>query len=210
MPASLIRSRAMVTHAIDRHHWNEITDGAVLQEDPRIVEIGTYQEFSRKHPDVVVVGSGNEVMLPGFVNGHHHIGLTAVQLGSPDMPQAAQALRAMGREDSYDSSSCLRSHVAAIADRCSPAFSVTVRSRRRSWRRWPRRSKIRPDCGDQQDRQVLDPYDSAIKQLTRGRVDPMQILEHHQHGLSAGEGFELAQQCLERQLLLALRRKFQG
>jgi 5-methylthioadenosine/S-adenosylhomocysteine deaminase len=25
-------------------------------------------------------------MLPGFVNGHHHIGLTPVQLGSPDMP----------------------------------------------------------------------------------------------------------------------------
>jgi 5-methylthioadenosine/S-adenosylhomocysteine deaminase len=86
MPASLIRSRAMVTHAIDRHHWNEITDGAVLQEAGRIVEIGTYQELSRKHPNVVVIGSGNEVMLPGFVNGHHHIGLTPVQLGSPDMP----------------------------------------------------------------------------------------------------------------------------
>ena len=33
-----------------------------------------------------VIGSGNEVMLPGFVNGHHHVGLTPVQLGSPDMP----------------------------------------------------------------------------------------------------------------------------
>src|SRR5271165_2542781 len=86
MSASLIRSRAMVTHAIDRHHWNEITDGAVLQEDGTIVEIGTYQELSRKHPNVAVVGSGKEVMLPGFVNGHHHIGLTPVQLGSPDMP----------------------------------------------------------------------------------------------------------------------------
>jgi hypothetical protein len=30
-----------------------------------------------------VIGSGNEVMLPGFVNGYHHIGLTPVQLGSP-------------------------------------------------------------------------------------------------------------------------------
>jgi cytosine/adenosine deaminase-related metal-dependent hydrolase len=61
-------------------------DGAVLQEDGTIVEIGTYQELSRKHPNVTVVGSGSEVMLPGFVNGHHHIGLTPVQLGSPDMP----------------------------------------------------------------------------------------------------------------------------
>ena len=50
MSASVIRSRAMVTHAIDRHRWNEITDGAVLQEDGRIVEIGTYQELSHKHP----------------------------------------------------------------------------------------------------------------------------------------------------------------
>ena len=31
MSASLIRSRAMVTHVIDRHRWTEITDGAVLQ-----------------------------------------------------------------------------------------------------------------------------------------------------------------------------------
>ena len=43
MSASLIRSRAMVTHAVDRHRWNEITDGAVLQEDGAIVEIGAYR-----------------------------------------------------------------------------------------------------------------------------------------------------------------------
>ena len=86
MSASQIRSRAMVTHAIDRHRWNEITDGAVLQEDGAIVEIGTYRDLSRRHPNIAVIGSGNEVMLPGFVNGHHHIGLTPVQLGSPDMP----------------------------------------------------------------------------------------------------------------------------
>src|SRR5271166_4786217 len=76
----------MVTHAIDRHRWNEVTDGAVLQEDGTIVELGTYQKLSRRHPNIAVIGSGNEVMLPGFVNGHHHIGLTPVQLGSPDMP----------------------------------------------------------------------------------------------------------------------------
>jgi len=86
MPASLTRSRAMITQALDRHRWNEVTDGAVLQEDGTIVEIGTYQELSRKHPTVPVIGSGSEILLPGFVNGHHHIGLTPVQLGSPDMP----------------------------------------------------------------------------------------------------------------------------
>ena len=58
----------------------------MLQDDGAIVEIGTYRDLSRRHPNVAVIGSGNEVMLPGFVNGHHHIGLTPAQLGSPDMP----------------------------------------------------------------------------------------------------------------------------
>ena len=50
MSTSLIRSRVMVTQAIDRHRWNEVADGAVLQEDGTIIETGTYQELSRKHP----------------------------------------------------------------------------------------------------------------------------------------------------------------
>src|SRR6266436_874504 len=86
MPASLIRSRALITEALDRHRWNEIADGAVLQEDGTVTAIGTYAELSRKHPNVPVIGTGHEILLPGFVNGHHHVGLTPVQLGSPDMP----------------------------------------------------------------------------------------------------------------------------
>ena len=86
MTASLIRSRAMITHAIDRHSCEEISDGAVLQEDGVIVAVGTYENLKSRHPGVPVVGSGSEILIPGFVNGHHHIGLTPVQLGSPDMP----------------------------------------------------------------------------------------------------------------------------
>jgi 5-methylthioadenosine/S-adenosylhomocysteine deaminase len=86
MPASLIRSRVMITHAVDRHTCNEITDGALVQEDGIVTEIGTYTELSRKHPNLPVIGSGGEIVVPGFVNGHHHVGLTPVQLGSPDMP----------------------------------------------------------------------------------------------------------------------------
>ena len=41
MPASLIRSRVMITHAVDRHTCNEITDGALVQEDGIVTEIGT-------------------------------------------------------------------------------------------------------------------------------------------------------------------------
>lgn len=86
MAASLIRSRALITHAIDRHSWNEIAGGAVLQEDGIITAIGTFEDLSRDYPSVEVVGTGREILLPGFVNGHHHVGLTPLQLGSPDMP----------------------------------------------------------------------------------------------------------------------------
>ena len=86
MPASLIRSRAMITRALDRHRWEEIADGAVLQEDGTIAAVGTFADLQRSHPTVPVVGTGNEILLPGFINGHHHVGLTPVQLGSPDMP----------------------------------------------------------------------------------------------------------------------------
>jgi cytosine/adenosine deaminase-related metal-dependent hydrolase len=86
MALSLIRSRAMISRAIDRHAWEETADGAVLQEDGVILKLGTYADLKARYPDVSVVGTGNEVLLPGFVNGHHHVGLTPVQLGSPDMP----------------------------------------------------------------------------------------------------------------------------
>ena len=86
MTSCLIRSRAMIARTIDRETAEIIEDGAVLQEDGIITQIGTYADLSRKNPNVPVVGTGQEIMLPGFVNGHHHVGLTPVQLGSPDMP----------------------------------------------------------------------------------------------------------------------------
>ncbi|MFM7608620.1 MAG: amidohydrolase, partial [Alphaproteobacteria bacterium] len=86
MAATLVRSRAMITKTLSATAVEEIADGALIQEDGVISEIGTYDDLHRKHPSLPVVGSGREVMLPGFVNAHHHVGLTPVQLGSPDMP----------------------------------------------------------------------------------------------------------------------------
>src|SRR6185312_3450790 len=61
-------------------------DHAILQRDGIIAAIGPFANLHAQHPDLPVTGSGNEVVLPGFVNAHHHVGLTPVQLGSPDMP----------------------------------------------------------------------------------------------------------------------------
>ena len=52
MATSLIRSRAAITGTNDRLSWNEIKDGAVLQEDGVITAVGTYDDLHRKHPTV--------------------------------------------------------------------------------------------------------------------------------------------------------------
>jgi len=86
MTASLIRSRALITRSIDRERVEEIPGGAVLQEDGVIAAVGTFDDLRKRYPHTAVVGTGREILIPGFVNGHHHVGLTPVQLGSPDMP----------------------------------------------------------------------------------------------------------------------------
>ncbi|MEM9138778.1 MAG: amidohydrolase family protein [Pseudomonadota bacterium] len=86
MTASIVRAKHVITGVKDRHAWTQIDDGAVLVEDGLVRAIGPYAEISQAHPGLTVHGTGRQVLLPGFVNGHHHVGLTPVQLGSPDMP----------------------------------------------------------------------------------------------------------------------------
>lgn len=83
---SIIRGKYVITGVRDRYSWEQIEDGAVAQQDGVIAAIGRFDELVRQYPAAPVIGSGNDVLLPGFVNGHHHVGLTPLQLGSPDMP----------------------------------------------------------------------------------------------------------------------------
>jgi 5-methylthioadenosine/S-adenosylhomocysteine deaminase len=86
MPSSLIRGKYVVTRVESRTQARVIADGAVFQRDGVVVEVGPYAELQARHRSDEVLGSGEEVVLPGFVNAHHHVGLTPLQLGSPDHP----------------------------------------------------------------------------------------------------------------------------
>ena len=86
MSTTLIRSRSTITQASLHQPPTIIADGAVLQVDGTIAEVGTFEDLHRRHPEVAVLGTGREILIPAFVNGHHHVGLTPLQLGSPDMP----------------------------------------------------------------------------------------------------------------------------
>jgi len=69
----------------------------------------------------------------------------------------------------------------------------------------PWRLKLGPEGHDQQHRQAADMLDHEVEQLARGRVDPMRILEDHNHGLSACQTFEMPDQRLQCPFPLALR-----
>ena len=86
MPSSLIRGRYVITHVVDRNAVNIVEDGAVLQRDGLIVEIGAFDDLSARHDVDDVLGGPDCVVTPGFVNGHHHLGLTPVQHGCQDLP----------------------------------------------------------------------------------------------------------------------------
>ena len=86
MAKSLIRARHVLTRVIDRHAVEQIDDGAVYQEDGVVRAVGAFADLKARHPEAPILGSNRHVLLPGLVNAHHHVGLTPLQLGSPDMP----------------------------------------------------------------------------------------------------------------------------
>jgi 5-methylthioadenosine/S-adenosylhomocysteine deaminase len=62
------------------------SNAAVLVEAGLILEIGPLDSLILAHADAEVVGGAGFAVVPGFVNAHHHVGLTPLQLGSEDHP----------------------------------------------------------------------------------------------------------------------------
>ena len=84
MASSLVRGKYVISKVQSRTEATVIEDGAVLQRDGKIVEIGRYEDLAARHRADEIIGSSEHVVVPGFVNSHHHVGLTPFQLGSPD------------------------------------------------------------------------------------------------------------------------------
>ena len=61
-------------------------DAGLVIRDGIIADIGPVAELKARYPDAAVSGGSGFAITPGFVNAHHHVGLTPLQLGSPDHP----------------------------------------------------------------------------------------------------------------------------
>lgn len=84
MTVSIVHAKWVVAGVRDRHTPDIITDGAVAHEAGKIIAIGPLQEIIQAYPQADVKNYSQHAMLPGFINSHHHVGLTPLQLGSPD------------------------------------------------------------------------------------------------------------------------------
>lgn len=96
MASSLVRGKYVIAKVTGPNSADVISDGAVLQEDGRIIEVGGYQDIRSRHPLEEVIGSSNYVVMPGLVNDHFHVGLTPFQMGAPDLPLEMWSLARIG------------------------------------------------------------------------------------------------------------------
>lgn len=56
-----------------------IADGAIAIDGPVITSVGTYPELSRNFPEAELKAFGEAAIVPGFVNAHSHLELTAMR-----------------------------------------------------------------------------------------------------------------------------------
>ena len=81
----LVRGQYVLVDPSRRGRDALLADGAVLVERNRILAVGPYEELHPAHPGVPEIGSQRHLVLPGFVNAHHHgVGLSDTRLGLAD------------------------------------------------------------------------------------------------------------------------------
>ena len=61
-------------------------EAALAVVDGAVAEIGPAAQLANAFPDAERLGGEGRVIIPGLINAHHHVGLTPLQLGSPDHP----------------------------------------------------------------------------------------------------------------------------
>lgn len=84
MTTAMVRAKWIVTGVRDRHTPEIVCDGALVHEHGKVVAVGAFDAMRARYPDAAVTQHPQHMLLPGFVNSHHHVGLTPLQLGSPD------------------------------------------------------------------------------------------------------------------------------
>ena len=86
METVIVRGRKVVCRITGRDSAEVVDDGAVVVQNGAIAAVGRHDELVARYQPDEVIGSSSQVVIPGLINAHHHVGLTPFQLGSLDMP----------------------------------------------------------------------------------------------------------------------------
>jgi len=77
----LARAKYVITDA-SAGEGGIINDGAVYFSGGKVIEVGNYESLKGKYPQATVKGNGQQLLMPGFVDGHSHgWGLSSIQRG---------------------------------------------------------------------------------------------------------------------------------
>ncbi len=97
MTKTIVRGRTVIAGIGDDGKAVEVGNGAILIENGVISAVGAAETIlNQAGPDVTVIGGDGFVVFPGFVNAHHHVGVTPFQLGAPDLPLELWLIDRMG------------------------------------------------------------------------------------------------------------------
>ncbi len=80
----IVQAGHVVTGIKDRDTPIIVEQGSVLSRNGVIAAVGSLAEMQQLAPLAELRRYPDHVMMPGFVNSHHHVGMTPLQLGSPD------------------------------------------------------------------------------------------------------------------------------
>lgn len=81
----IVRGRHIVTDPTTLPDGGWLQDGAVLVRGDRIAAVDGYETLRARHPGVPEIGTGDDIVIPGLINTHHHgWGLSSFQLGFLD------------------------------------------------------------------------------------------------------------------------------
>lgn len=86
MSVEILSARWIITGIKDDDSPEMIEDGAIAFEEGVILATGPAGAITARYPDAVATQYRHHMILPGFINSHHHIGLTPLQMGAPDSP----------------------------------------------------------------------------------------------------------------------------
>jgi aminodeoxyfutalosine deaminase len=104
----IIRARAVITM-----DGPPIENGAVAVSGNRIIDVGKFPEISARHSGQQLVDLGEQVMLPGLINGHCHLDYTCLRGQIPPKKSFADWIRAINAEKARLSA---QDYVASIVE----------------------------------------------------------------------------------------------